>query len=63
MESTAYFIAGSIFLVLTMIWAFVKWRLKRNEAHEKAKKDVDAAIDSGDFNGLDDARQRMRETR
>lgn len=58
----SYFIFGSIFLALTMIWTFVKWKAKRNDAHEKAKKDVDAAIDNRDFDGLDDARQRMRGT-
>lgn len=58
--TTAYFIAGSIFLLFSGIGTIWAWNKKRNDEHEKAKKDLDAAVDARDWNAVDDARSRLR---
>ncbi len=57
--NTAYFIAGSVFIVLSIIWAIYKKSLKRNKEYEKAIKDLDEAVDNHDWDAIDDARHRM----
>ena len=58
--STTYFIAGSVFLVLSIVWYFIERAKKRNSEIEKAKKDIDDAVTARDWDALDDARRRMR---
>jgi hypothetical protein len=58
--TTTYFIAGSVFLILSGIGALWAWNQQRNADNEKAKKDIDSAIDSRDWDALDDARRRLR---
>jgi hypothetical protein len=58
--STAYFIAGSVFLLLSMVWAIVQYIQKRNIKHEESTKDGQDAIKKHDVAGLFDAiRRRM----
>ena len=61
--SMSYFIAGSVFLALTLIVAIVKKRNKRNKEYDKAVKDIDKAIDNHDWDALDDAHFRMWKNR
>lgn len=58
--TVTYFIAGSVFLILSGIGALWAWNKQRNVKHEQAKKDIDSAIDASDWNALDDARLRLR---
>ena len=57
--TTTYFIAGAVFLALSIIWSIMKWAKKRNDKKKKRDKDIDDAIDRGDWNDLDDARMRQ----
>ena len=59
--TTAYYIAGSLFLLLTMLLAIIRWFAKRNAEYEKLKKQFEAAVDAHDFVSMDDLRRRMRE--
>jgi hypothetical protein len=53
-------IVGSIFIVLSLIWTFVDWAVKRNAKYEEAKSDLQKAIDNHDTAGLIDSQRRMR---
>jgi len=58
--TTIYFISGSVFILLSLIWAFVKYRSKQNKKLEDAKRDAKTAIDKHDSAGLFDALRRKR---
>lgn len=58
--TTGYFIAGSIFIALSILWAVVKWIKKRNNKYEQAKKDLKRGIANNDWDLVDDARRRLR---
>lgn len=53
------YIAGSVFLLLTMLWAFIQWKAKKNEKFEEAKRDYKKAIDDGNRSAVLDAERRM----
>lgn len=55
-----YFVAGSLFLALSLTWAILKRRWARNEEYEEAEKDAKKAVDSHDTARLIDAIRRMR---
>jgi hypothetical protein len=56
----SYFIAGSIFLLLSLIAKFVEYRSGINQKYEEAKNDKKKAIDAGDADGVLDSDRRMR---
>jgi len=61
MEGTVgYFIAGSAFILLSMIWAFVKKRAKRNKKYEEAENDVKKGVSEHNFGAILDGIRRMR---
>jgi hypothetical protein len=55
----AYFIAGSIFLFLSIVWWFIQKRVEVNKKYEEAKSDAKKAVDSGNSVMLLDAIRRM----
>ena len=57
--NVTYFIAGSIFLALTIVVTIIKKRSKRKVEYDKAIKDIDEGIDNRDWDSIDDARLRM----
>lgn len=61
--STTYFVAGSVFLLLSGIAAFYKWRAKKNKKFEEAETDAKSAVDRHDTGALFDALRRMRQNR
>lgn len=63
LPSQTYLLLGSIFLALSLVVAFVKRRSKRNAEYEKAKQDLDAAVDRRDWNAVDAARRRLHKNR
>lgn len=58
-----YFIAGSIFLILTMIWAYVQHRQSVNKKVEEAKNETIKAIDAHDMGDIIDGTNRMRDAK
>lgn len=58
--STTYFLAGSSFLILSIVWFIIKHFSDKEKDNEQAKKDIDAAIEARDWDALDDARSRLR---
>lgn len=57
--STGYYIAGAIFLALSIIWWVISKFDKRKRSYDKAIKDLDNAIDAHDWDAIDDARRRL----
>ena len=55
-----YFVAGSVFLLLSIVWYFIQKGANRNKKYEEAKRDKKKAIDAHDFNAQLDADRRMR---
>lgn len=47
-----YFIAGSIFVVLSIVWFFIQENAKRNKKHEEATSDGKKAVHNHDVAGL-----------
>lgn len=59
--TVTYFIAGSVFILLSLIWAWVKHSQERNKAHEDATKAAKDAVDAHDTDKLiNSIRNRMR---
>lgn len=58
-----YFIAGSVFLVLTMVWAFVQHKMGQNKKFEEAKNDTKKAIDAHNLGDIIDGTNRMRDAK
>lgn len=58
-----YFIAGSVFLVLTMVWALIQHRSKINKKVEEAKNDTKKAIDAHNLGDIIDGTNRMRDAK
>lgn len=56
----SYFIAGSVFLVLSIIWWLIQKTDIRKKKYEEAKRDKQKAIDAHDFNAQLDADRRMQ---
>jgi p-aminobenzoyl-glutamate transporter AbgT len=55
-----YFVAGSVFLALSIAWWFIQKSAERNKKYEDAKRDKQKAIDDSDTPALLDAERRMR---
>ena len=61
--STTWLILAIVFTVLSgIVWIVTKIS-KRNETYEKAKQDLESAIDKRDWNLVDDARRRMHQAK
>jgi len=48
----AYFIAGSIFIILSIVWWFIQRQGERNKKHEEATRDAKDAVKKHDTAGL-----------
>lgn len=62
--TTGYFIAGAVFLLLSIVWYFIETRSKKNAKRDKAVKDAKDAVDrqnTPDF--IDGLRRRVRHKR
>lgn len=56
-----YYIAGSVFLALSIVWAVFKNRASRNKQKDEAIRDAKSAIDGQDTVRFVDAlRRRLR---
>jgi hypothetical protein len=54
------YIAGSVFLALSIAWWFIQERAKRNKKHEEGTSDAKDAVKKHSTGGLFDAiRRRM----
>ena len=58
--STIGAIAGSIFIVLSIVWWIIQKTDDKKKLYRKAKEDAQKAIDSGDTSALLDAERRMQ---
>ena len=58
-----YFVAGSVFIALSITWAILKRRWERNEKYDAAEKDAKKAVEKHDTAALFDSIRRMRQHR
>lgn len=58
-----WLILALAFLLITLFVRFLDWRKKRKDAYEKAKKDLDEAVNARDWNAIDDAHRRLHKNK